>query len=224
MSIKYGILLTIVTLMIHTIPYFSWKFFPIYNSIINYPVITKTLLIKNINKWKIIQQNYQLITDYQQTQLNLIYAYYKLNRLTLVQKIIKNIFWGSNFILPQDYILYMQGLTNLQIDYLNKIHFLRINRYDRDQEYAQRALQCFVNLIMTYPNSKYIITAQKYIILLQNSFSKNELLIVKLNFLNGSYISAIKHIKNMIITYPFTKYTHQALILMKNISQNNILL
>ncbi|WWO95681.1 MAG: outer membrane protein assembly factor BamD [Candidatus Dasytiphilus stammeri] len=217
-SIKYGILLIIVTLMMRTTSYFSFKFFNLHHTIIHYPVITEIFPLNNdIKHWQKIQRHYQDNNDYQQTQLNLIYAYYKLNKLTLLHTLMQKFLRFSDFNSTQDYLLYMQGLTNLQIDHLNKIHLLSIDRYDRDAEYAERALQFFVNLIITYPTSKYIINAKKYIRVLEDRFSKDEFAIVKLNLINGAYASALKHIQNMIINYPSTKYTHQALCLLKKL-------
>ncbi|WWO96095.1 MAG: outer membrane protein assembly factor BamD [Candidatus Dasytiphilus stammeri] len=212
--------------MMRTTSYFSFKFLNLHQTIIHYPVITETFPLNNdIKHWEKIQHHYQDDNDYQQTKVNLLYAYYKLNNFTLLHKIMHNFLRLSDFNSTQDYLLYMQGLTNLQIDYLNKIHLLSINRYDRDAEYAERALQFFVNLIITYPNSQYIINAKKYIIVLEDRFSKDELSIVKLNLLNGAYAAALKHIENMIINYPSTKYTHEALYLLNQLGiQNNALI
>ncbi|MEI4269932.1 MAG: outer membrane protein assembly factor BamD [Candidatus Dasytiphilus stammeri] len=208
--------------MMRTTSYFSFKFFNLYYTVLHYPVITETFSLNNdLNHWQKIQRYYQDNNDYQQTQLNLIYAYYKLNNLTLLHKVMQKFLRFSDFHSTQDYLLYMQGLTNLQIDHLNQIHLLRIDRYDRDSEYAERALQFFVNLIITYPNSQYIINAKKYITVLEDRFSKNEFAIVKLNLINGAYASALKHIENMIINYPYTKYTHQALCLLKQLDIEN---
>ncbi|MEI4220326.1 MAG: outer membrane protein assembly factor BamD [Candidatus Dasytiphilus stammeri] len=216
MSIKYGILLIIVTLMMRPTSYFYFKFVNFYHTVIHYPVITETFPLNNdIKHWKKMQRHYQDNNDYQQTQLNLIYAYYKLNHLTLLHTLMQKFLRWSNFNSMQEYLLYMQGLTHLQIDHLNKIHLLSIDRYDRDAEYAERALQFFVNLIITYPTSKYIIHAKKYITVLEDRFAKDEFAIVKLNLINGAYASALKHIENMIINYPSTKYTHQAICLLK---------
>lgn len=153
---------------------------------------------------------------FRQIQLDLIYAYYKITDLPMAQTSIERFIRLNPTDLNIDYILYMRGLVNMSLDESMLRNFFGIDCSDRDPKHAFAAFNDFSQLIHRYPNSQYIINANKYLIYLKDRLAKHEIAIVKYYIKRGAYIAAINRIEQMLRKYPDTGITRSALPLMEH--------
>ncbi|WWO99680.1 MAG: outer membrane protein assembly factor BamD [Candidatus Dasytiphilus stammeri] len=175
-----------------------------------------------IKKWKNSisnKKNFLSESDSQQHQLNLIYLYYNRGKLVNAQKMIQKYisFYPNQSNI--DYVLYMRGLIYIRLDQYVWRKVFRLNLSHCNSEYAESALSDFYQLILSYPESKYVINAQKHISALKERLANYELIIASYYFRHEDYQSVIYRIENMILHYPQTKYTKKALSLLKRAYQ-----
>jgi outer membrane protein assembly factor BamD len=152
----------------------------------------------------------------QQVQLDLIYAYYKSADLTLAQASIDR-FLRLNPTDPNvDYVLYMRGLTDMALDDSMIQGFFGVDRSDRDPEHARAAFRDFTQLLRGYPNSQYATDANKRLVYLKDRLANYELAVVRFYTRRGAYVAVVNRVEEMLINYPDTEATRQALPLMQN--------
>ncbi|AEW44355.1 Subunit of Outer Membrane Protein Assembly Complex: BamD [Serratia symbiotica str. 'Cinara cedri'] len=151
----------------------------------------------------------------QQTQLNLIYAYYKSAELLLAQASIDR-FIRLNSTHPNiDYVMYIRGLTNMALDDNTLQNFFGIDRSDRDPRYSRAAFNDFRQLIENTPNSDYANDAHKRLLYLKERLARYELSVVEYYIKRGAYIAAINRVENMLHEYPDTRAMRSALPFME---------
>lgn len=151
----------------------------------------------------------------QQVQLDLIYAYYKNDDYPLAQATIER-FIRLNPTHPDiDYVLYMSGLTDMALDdnFLQRI--LRINRADRDPQYARQAFYAFSRLIKGYPHSQYVSDASQRMLALKNRLAGHELEVAGYYIKRSAWVAVINRVQGMLQDFPDTEATRQALPLME---------
>ncbi|CAD6367412.1 outer membrane biogenesis protein BamD [Shewanella putrefaciens] len=149
-----------------------------------------------------------------QVQLDLIYAYYKMDD---VASGIANIdrFIRLNPTHPNiDYVYYMRGLVNMQADNYLFHDMLSIDRTDRDPKNAQDAFKDFDRLIKTYPNSKYAADAQKRMFSLKNRLAKYSIQVAEYYLKMNAWSAAAIRAQSVLETYPGTPSTERALEIM----------
>ncbi|PPI87742.1 outer membrane protein assembly factor BamD [Candidatus Pantoea edessiphila] len=150
----------------------------------------------------------------QQIQLDLIYAYYKNMDLESSENAINhfmNVYPNHPNV---DYLLYMKGLIGMSMDNPATMKFFHFDNSSRDPEYAYNAFSNFVQLIKYYPKSIYVNDAYNRLIFLKNRLAKYELSVALFYHKHRAYVSVINRVKKMMIYYPDTKATHNALLLM----------
>lgn len=152
----------------------------------------------------------------QQVQLDLIYAYYKNDDMPMAQATISR-FMRLNPTHPNiDYVMYMQGLTDMALDQSALQHFFGIDRSDRDPSNARQAFKDFSQLVQSYPNSQYAPDAQKRLVALKDRLSTYQLSVVKFYTKREAYVAVVNRAKEMLSDYPDTVSTRQALPYMEN--------
>lgn len=150
-----------------------------------------------------------------QIKLDLIYAYYKNSDMASAKKIIED-FKRLYPLHPNiDYIMYMEGVINMQLDKDLLYNFGMIFN-ERNAIYAYNALKIFSDLLKNYKDSYYLPDAYKRLIYLKNRLAAYELNHVKFYFDRGAYIAVINRVKNMMQYYPETKSTLIALTMMQD--------
>ncbi|WWO98657.1 MAG: outer membrane protein assembly factor BamD [Candidatus Dasytiphilus stammeri] len=195
-------------------------------SIINNPnnffamIINHHLLFKSLKKRETSSSSKDAFSfDYQQDQLNLIYIYYKRGKLSNVEKIIQQ----YTSLYPNqsnlDYVLYMRGLIYIKLDQYFWRKLFRLNLSNCNSEYALSAFHDFSQIILSYPESKYVTDARKHLVALQERLANYDLLIAKFYLRHGEYIAVIHRIEKMIRDYPQTKSTQIALSMVKRTYQ-----
>ena len=90
-------------------------------------------------------------------------------------------------------------------------YYERIPNIELDQEYAERALQEFLELTNRFPNSKYKKKSFEIIKILRNHLSSKELLIGKFYQSKGNYLAAIKRYKQILKKYKRSVHTPESL-------------
>lgn len=149
-----------------------------------------------------------------QVQLDLIYAYYKLNDPASA---IANIdrFIRLNPTHPNvDYVYYMRGLVNMQSDSYLFHDLFNIDRTDRDPKNAEQAFKDFERLIKSYPNSKYASDAQKRMIWIKDRLARYNIDVAKYYLKMNAWTAAAGRAQLVLETYPDTPSAEQALEIM----------
>lgn len=166
-----------------------------------------------------LDKSYPFGPNSQQVQLNLIYAYYKTGEYSLAIAAIDR-FLKLNPTNPYvDWVLYMRGITNMELDKNTIQGLFKVDRYNRDPSYNQTAFKDFTYLISRFPDSPYSYDAELRLIFLKNQLAKHEFSIARYYSDRGAYVAVINRVYNMLQTYPDTDATKQALYLMRDAYQ-----
>jgi outer membrane protein assembly factor BamD len=99
------------------------------------------------------------------------------------------------------YVIYQQGMC----------HFKQINGYDREQSSTVRAIQTFVRLIQTYPDSRYAAMGSAKITEAQEILAHHEYAVGLYYFKNEDYKAAEGRFISLIENYPDSGYHLPAL-------------
>jgi outer membrane protein assembly factor BamD len=163
-----------------------------------------------------LDKNYPFGPYSQQVQLDLIYAYYKSGDLTLavasIDRFLKLNPTHSNI----DWVIYMRGISNMAQDDNMIQGWFNVDRSDRDPDYAAAAFKDFTYLVSSFPNSQYAADAQKRLVFLKNRLARYQLKIAQFYTKRGAYVAVINRVTEMLVTFPDTDSTKEALLLMRN--------
>ncbi|VFP78718.1 Outer membrane protein assembly factor BamD [Candidatus Erwinia haradaeae] len=152
----------------------------------------------------------------QQAQINLIYAYYKNDNLSMALELIDRFIRANPDHKNIDYVIYIRGLTNMARDKNFLQDFIGINRSDRDLIYTKNALQDFKQLLQNYPKSTYAEETKKHLSYLRERQAQYELSIAEFYSQRKAYLAVINRVEGILRDYPNTKAIHQALPLMEH--------
>ncbi|QSX36347.1 outer membrane protein assembly factor BamD [Shewanella sedimentimangrovi] len=149
-----------------------------------------------------------------QVQLDLIYAYYKLDDaaqgLANIDRFIR-----LNPTHPDiDYVFYMRGLMNMQADRYFFHELMNIDRTDRDPQNAISAFKDFDKLIKSYPNSKYAADARKRMQYLKNRLAQYSVQVAEYYIKMNAWSAAAVRAQSVMETYSGTPATERALEIM----------
>lgn len=104
----------------------------------------------------------------------------------------------------------MRGLTNMALDDSPLQGLFGVDRSDCNPEHARVAFRNFIQLIRSYPNSQYVMDANKRLVYLKNRLAKYELSVVKYYSKRGAYVAVLNRIEQMLCNFPDTQATYQA--------------
>jgi len=149
-----------------------------------------------------------------QVQLDLIYAYYKLDDAASGIANIDRFIRLNPTHKDIDYVYYMRGLVNMQSDNYMFHDMLDIDRTDRDPKVAQDAFNDFDRLIKSYPNSKYAPDAAKRMLYLKNRLAKYSISVAEYYIKMNAWSAASTRAQSVMETYPGTTSTERALEIM----------
>lgn len=139
---------------------------------------------------EILEARYPLGTFAQQAQLEMIYAYYKLEEaesaIAAADRFIK--------LYPRhphvDYAYYMRGLAHFNENFGLIERYLPLNLSERDQAATRRSFQNFAELLKLFPNSIYADDAKQRMIYLRNQLAQYELNVADFYMRRGAYLAA----------------------------------
>jgi outer membrane protein assembly factor BamD len=148
----------------------------------------------------------------QQSQLNLIYAYYEADELpsadAAAERYIRLYPRSPNV----DYAYYMKGLANFEQDqnWLTKIIPIDLTA-PRDHSTLEQAFIDFGDFIRLFPNSRYAPDARQRMIYLRNVFAMRELHIAKFYMEKKAYVAAANRATVLLREYVSTPMAREAL-------------
>lgn len=149
----------------------------------------------------------------QQAQIDIAYAYYRLNDQVLALSTINRFINLYPYHSHIDYMYYLQGLIYFHNCNIVSNFFINQNNTDRNQNVAHNAFNTFKLLIELFPNSVYksdAIFRMKYLLKVMADY---EMHIAKYYFCRGVYIAAINRAQDIIKQYPDTLAVKEALYL-----------
>lgn len=166
---------------------------------------------KAIKFYEALEARYPFDNAAPQTQLDSAYAYYKNNdaeaALAAADRFIKTYPRDAHI----DYAYYLKGLVNYNRGITFVDRFLPTDTSQRDQVYANDALENFAELLRRYPKSHYVADAQQRTVALKNNLAMHEINIARYYIKRGAYIAAVNRAKTVIEKYPRTMATPFAL-------------
>lgn len=178
---------------------------------------------KAIKLYEALEARYPFDNAAPQTQLDSAYAYYKNNdaeaALAAADRFIKT--YPRE--LHVDYAYYLKGLVNYNrgISFIDR--FLPTDTSQRDQAYANDALENFAELTRRFPHSQYLADAQQRTIAIKNNLAMHEIHIARYYMKRGAYIAAANRANTVIDKYDRTIAVPEALdILQEAYTQLNL--
>ena len=167
-----------------------------------------------IRRYRALTTAYPFGRHAEQSQLDLAYAYQQSRRaedaLTTLDRFIRTYPTHPNI----DYAWYLKGLTH----YSESMGMLRRmfpgQVVDRDQESARLAFQDFQELILRYPQSRYVADARQRMVYLRNVLAEYEMTVGEYYYRRQAYIAAIGRAQYVIENYAGAPANAQALDLM----------
>lgn len=150
----------------------------------------------------------------QQSQLDIIYAYYKSDdadsALAAADRYIRLYPRSSNV----DYAYYMKGLINSGPP-KNWFHqWLEAPAEKLDMTDQQQAFQDFSTLIQQFPNSKYVPDARRRMVYIRNLLAQHQLEIAQYYVRHKAYVAAANRASDLVKLYPGAPQTIPALAIM----------
>ncbi len=157
---------------------------------------------KAIKLYEALEARYPFDNAAPQTQLDSAYAYYKNNdaeaALAAADRFIKT-YPRDNHI---DYAYYLKGLVNYNRGITFVDRFLPTDTSQRDQMYANDALENFAELMRRFPHSRYIADAQQRSVSIRNNLAMHEINIARYYLKRGAYIASVNRAKIVMEKYP----------------------
>lgn len=151
----------------------------------------------------------------QQAQLEIAYAYYKQGEpapaLAALDRFVKQ-FPNSERL---DYVLYLKGLINFD-ENLNSFLSTLFGQdpAERDPTSLHAAFDAFSELVSRYPDSRYAGDARLRQQYLQVTLAKHEIAVASYYLRRGAHIAAVNRAQSVLIDYPNTAQTRDALQIM----------
>lgn len=170
---------------------------------------------KAIKLYEALEARYPFGDYAAQAQLDVAYAYYKNDdpeaALAAAERFIK--------VNPRspgvDYAFYLKGLVNYNrgIGFLER--FLPTDASQRDPGSAKDAYDNFNELILRFPESKYVADARLRMVALRNNMAMYEMHVADFYYRRRAYVAAINRADNVVKNYQRTIAVPYALQLMQ---------
>ncbi|MCK5720547.1 MAG: outer membrane protein assembly factor BamD [Thiomargarita sp.] len=167
-----------------------------------------------VKYYEILETRYPFEKYAQQSQLDLMYAYYRHDEPELADE------KANRFIklYPRhphvDYAYYMKGLVYFDTNASILINLFSLDRSQRDQGTATQSFLNFANLVNRFPNSKYTKDARQRMIYLRNMLATYELHVAQFYMQRNAYVAAINRAKTIIELYQQTPAVREALVIL----------
>ncbi|KGY12409.1 membrane protein [Vibrio tubiashii] len=164
-----------------------------------------------IGKLEALDSRYPFGAYSEQVQLDLIYAYYKNDDLTLGLATIERFMRLNPTHEKLDWVLYMRGLTHMAQD-RNFMHSMfNMDRSDRDPEPVKKAFADFKRLLERYPTSPYSNDARQRMFALKNRLANYDLATADFYLRREAWVAAINRTQELQKTFPNTEAARKSL-------------
>jgi len=150
----------------------------------------------------------------QQSQLDLVYAYYKKgdteNALSSADRFIRQNPRHPNV----DYVYYMKGLVKFNNDVGFFQDMFSAGLSQRDASSAREAFESFSELMRRFPESKYANDSRQRMIYLRNRLAEYEVHVAKFYMTREAYLAAANRAKYVVEHFPKSPSVEDALMIM----------
>lgn len=167
---------------------------------------------KTVKQLETLQSRYPYGRYAQQAQMEIAYAYYKHSEpapaLAALDRFVKQ-YPNSTHL---DYVLYLKGLINFN-ENINSLlgTFFKQDPAERDPAALRDSFDAFKELVTRFPNSKYTPDARLRMQFLLNTLASSDIHVADYYLRRGAYVAAANRAKNVLIDYPETPQTRDAL-------------
>jgi len=167
-----------------------------------------------VNAFEALEAQYPVGVFTEQAQLEIIYGKYKqadyLAAIAAADRYIR-LHPNSNRL---DYVLYLRGLSNYNIDQDTLLKRMPINLAHRDMGQAKVAFDDFSQLLTRYPASPYAPDARQRMIYLRNQLAEAELHVARYYETRGANVAALNRARWVVENYSESTAVPEALKLM----------
>jgi len=151
----------------------------------------------------------------QQAQMEIAYAYYKQGEpapsLGAIDRFIKQ--YPKNAHL--DYMYYLKGLNNFDENLVSIMNALSgQDPAERDPKSLHESFETFKVLVTRFPNSPYAADTRLRMQFLLSTMAASDIHVASYYLRRGAYVAALNRAKDVLIDYPNTPQTHDALQIM----------
>lgn len=167
---------------------------------------------KTIKQLETLQSRYPYGRYAQQAQMEIAYAYYKHSEpapaLGALDRFVK-LFPNSSHL---DYVYYLKGLINFN-ENINSLLGTLVDQdpAERDPAALRDSFDSFKELVTRYPNSIYTPDARLRMQYLLNTLARSDIHVADYYLRRGAYVAAANRAKGVLIDYPQTPQTRDAL-------------
>jgi outer membrane protein assembly factor BamD len=167
---------------------------------------------KAVKQFETLQSRYPYGRYAQQAQMETAYAYYKHSEpapaLGALDRFVK-MYPNSPHL---DYVFYLKGLINFN-ENINSLMgtLLGQDPADRDPAALRDSFDAFKELVSRFPASKYTPDARLRMQYLLNTLAASDVHVAAYYLRRGAYVAAANRAKNVLIDYPQTPQTREAL-------------
>lgn len=166
---------------------------------------------ESIKKFEALDTMYPFNDYAEQSQLNLIYAYYKKQDYSSTAATAERYIHLYPRSKNADYAYYMKGMANFSQVRGAMADLIPMDISWRDPGTQSQAYSDFASLVQKFPNSKYKPNSLSHMIYLRNMFAQRELNTSLYYYERQMYVAAIERANYLVRTYPQAKSAQQAL-------------
>lgn len=170
---------------------------------------------KAVKAFEKLESRYPYGRYAQQAQMEIAYAYYKQGEpapaLSAIERFIK--LYPNNAHL--DYMYYLKGLINFDENLsgiMNKIS--NQDPAERDPKSLRESFDAFKELVTRFPQSQYTPDARLRMQYLLNTLAGSGIHVASYYLRRGAYVAAVNRAKSVLIDFPTTPQTRDALQIM----------
>ena len=149
-----------------------------------------------------------------QAQLDIAYAYYKFEELDSATSAVERFARLHPRDPHMDYVYYLKGLINFNRGQGLLDAWFPREPSKHDPAVLEQAFNDFSSLVRRYPNSIYAGDAHQRMIYIRNQLAEKEILIAKFYVERQSWLSSAKRAKAVLVRFPKTIWTKDALDIM----------
>jgi outer membrane protein assembly factor BamD len=151
----------------------------------------------------------------QQSQLDLMFAYYKLNNKEKADAVAERFIRQNPNHVELDYAYYMKGLINFEQNPSFPANVITADVGKRDVSQLRQSFDNFSELLRRFPKSDYAADAQQRMIYIRNKLAEYELHVARYYMRRDTYLAAANRAQYIVEHFPNTESVPYALELMK---------
>ncbi len=172
-----------------------------------------------IKRFEAMESMYPFSNHAEQSQLDLIYAYYKNDDFASASATAEHFTRLYPRSQRVDYAYYMKGMANFQQPRGALANVIPVDESWRDPGTETQAYSDFASLVQKFPNSRYKADALQRMIYLRNIFAKRELNTANYYFERKMYVAAAERASGLVKDYSQSPSVQQALVILYKANQ-----